>query len=68
MKICCFCYGVSKHVNTQIYFCDQTKAIATCSTRLAAGNLAGAAKKLAHFRPQILWFVAVFSSLVFFFL
>ena len=39
----------TKHVNTQIYLCDQTKAIATCSARLAAGNFAGAAKTSSFF-------------------
>ena len=39
----------TKHVNTQIYFCDQKKAIATCSARLAAGNFAGAAKTSSFF-------------------
>ena len=52
----------TKHVNTQIYFCDQTKAIATCIARLAAGKLRWRCKNELVFRPQILWFVAVLSS------
>ena len=43
----------TKHVNTQTYFCDQTKAIATCSAQFTGG----AQKSL--FLRQILWFVAV---------
>ena len=54
----------TKHVNTQIYFCDQTKAIATCSARLAAEKLRWRCKNELVFWSQILWFVAVFSSLV----
>ena len=54
----------TKHVSTQIYFCDQTKTIATCSARLEAGKLHWRCKNELVFRPQILWFVAVFSSLV----
>ena len=36
--ICCIFFSTN-HVNTQIYFCDQKKAIATCSTRLTVEKL-----------------------------
>ena len=50
MKIVVFVIYVStKHVNTQIYFCDQTKAIATCSARLAAGKLRWRCKTSSFF-------------------